>query len=486
MTPPVPVPGTGWAVLRVDLRDYGWKKDTWERLGAFDPYMHTPVQVEQVVERRKKYLKAHTNAWWRRKAAGDEWERCEDGEDEFYTAVDTERKPARALAPWLADPFPGRNTPGDPVREKRLGDLVAATKSESPVLMFEWFFRQTAIQDDDKYDGRAPGYYDFLKMGRRQEDFERQFALDLDTARFVFQAEMFAAVGRSSVAHNVRRLARWDAIGGGWWASIDARQNTEKRNYLRNFDDVDLRKGFKNSTGRKGFAQLAASKVLDYDATEQFRPLPNHLMCWWLANSAGDRQNSAPDFIASDSTAPGTDRRVHINLSCVRCHVDGVRPIDDWVRRATAPPLSLRVKDPVAARRHAQLYGEGLEDAVAADQAVYRRAVWRSTCTPGKQDGLSTKEFNKIYRQFWSEYDQGEYGLDEIALMTGLDRKAVLYALDGLVRKTGSTDPVLAGLLRALAKEEKDVGIRSEMFEEIFPTLMLSLKGYAAVPARPD
>jgi hypothetical protein len=180
-------------VLRVDLRDYGWKKDTWERLGAFDPYMHTPVQVEQVVERRKKYLKAHTNAWWRRKAAGDEWERCEDGEDEFYTAVDTERKPARALAPWLADPFPGRNTPGDPVREKRLGDLVAATKSESPVLMFEWFFRQTAIQDDDKYDGRAPGYYDFLKMGRRQEDFERQFALDLDTARFVFQAEMFAA-----------------------------------------------------------------------------------------------------------------------------------------------------------------------------------------------------------------------------------------------------------------------------------------------------
>jgi hypothetical protein len=322
-------------------------------------------------------------------------------------------------------------------------------------------------------------------MGKRQEDFERQFALDLDTARFVFQSELFAAVGRSSVAHNVRRLMRWDALGGGWWGTLDARQNTEKRNFLRNYDDLDVRRGLRNSTGRRGFAQIAASKVVEFDATEQFRPLPNKLMAWWLANSGGDRQDSVPDFLASDSTAPGTDRRVYCNLSCVRCHADGVKKIDDWVRNVTREPLSLRVKDPVAARRKQQLYGEGLGEAIEADQAVYRRAVWRSTCTPGNRDGLSTREFNPLYRAFWAEYQEEDFGLERIALWTGLDRKAVLHALDGVVRKTGSTDPVLAGLLRAVAGG-KEAGIRSEQFEEVFPLLMLSLKGYVPVAPKPD
>jgi hypothetical protein len=486
MALPRPVSGTGMAVLAVDLRDYGWRKETWEKLGTFDPYFHTPVQVEEVVKVRKKYLKSHTNAWWRRKTSEDEWERCEGGDDEYYEVVDTASKPALALAPWLSDPFPGRSTPGDPARERRLGDLVKATRSASPLLAFHWFFRQTAIQDDDKYDGKCPGYYDFLKVGDRQEDFERQFALDLDTARFVFQAEMFAAVGRSSVANNNRRILRWDAIGGGWYATLDVRQSVDKRNFLTNFDDLDIRKGFKNTTGKRGFAQIAASKIVVFDASEQFRPLPNKLMVWFLSNARGERQNSVPDFLATDKTAPGTDQRVWNNLSCVRCHLDGIKPVDDWVRNVSRAPLAFHVKDPAAARRQAQLYGEGLEDAIAGDQAVYKRAVWRSTCTPGNRDGLSTKEFNSLYREFWSEYQEESFDLDRIALWTGLDRKAVLYALDGLVKKVGSTNPVLAGLLRAVADGEKEAGIRSEMFEEVFPTLMLSLKGYQPVLPRPD
>ena len=63
-----------------------------------------------------------------------------------------------------------------------------------------------------------------------------------------------------------------------------------------------------------------------------------------LFNAAGERQDVAPQNIAPhDSSGTGSDRNVHVNLSCIRCHTKGgMQDVNDWVRGGTnLPPNAL-------------------------------------------------------------------------------------------------------------------------------------------------
>jgi hypothetical protein len=402
-----PVSIAAGPLLRVNLSDYGWDRKTWERLAEADPYFH--VQIEEVIDQPYGVME---NGRFRQ------------------TEVVKEKtgKKSTALAPWLAE---------TPAAQATLADLVNRTQSQAPVVRADWLFHQTAIQD-----GRKAGYYDFLGLGNTVADFDKLIGFDQKLAE-QFKAEMAGVVLRSTVALNNRRLVRFGKIGGAKWLTLDAKTNVDKRNFARVLDD--------------GF---------EFDATEQIASLPNGLHAFFLANAQGQRQDTAPDFIASDATAPGTDRRVHAALSCVRCHAEGIRPINDWVRRLVAPPLALQSPDYERLKRLRQLYLGDLAAAVKRDGDDYAVAV-------AKTNGLSLAANARAYGQFWARYAETDFDLARIELELGMPREVFLPAFREYAAKTGSLDPIIAGLLQT-----PPLAVRSEHWEEAFPLAQLAIKGY--------
>jgi hypothetical protein len=452
------VPGTAGALLRIDLRWYNWKRSLWGQLGDFDPFLQVTTDAERVIEYQDRR-----------------------GRTRVKTVID---RGVRAFSPELSA-APAHSPPGDGARRAALiGRLAEATQSRHPILRGDWFHRYTAIQDPDRKGGQLPGYYDFLGLGKRQEDFERLIGADVDLARYQFKDEVSAVVGRSKVTHQNRRLGRFGKIGGGYWFTLDARDGVERSNFLEVRDDLNVaRYGYRNVTGKKGFAQVFAGEQRA-DATEQFGPLPNKLMAWWLANNRGVRQNTAPDFIAGNSLARGTNKRIYAGQSCLECHTDGVKPFTDWARTVFQAPLQENVKDYGAQKRERQLYLGDLDGEVRRDQEVYRAAVWRATCTPGNRDGLSTEQYVERAKWMWDRYQETDYDLARISLETGADRDTVLWGLERVARATQNTRPLFAGLLRATIRGEKEVGIRPEHWEEFFPLTMATIRGYVPVEGK--
>ena len=166
-----------WAV---DIRDYGWRRETFGALtfgvGAVEPYFH--VQT----------LGA-------------------DGKT---------RTPAGA--PWL---------PADD-----LAYLIATTGSQTPIVRADWFFHRTSIQEGrDGY-----GYYDFLALGSRA-DAEKLAGLDRKAAEAIYR-EQAAVIQDSGVAvAGARQLFRYSTVAGNWWETRDTLADKalrERRNPVRN------------------------------------------------------------------------------------------------------------------------------------------------------------------------------------------------------------------------------------------------------------
>ncbi|MBV9121872.1 MAG: hypothetical protein JO112_00765, partial [Planctomycetes bacterium] len=364
-------------LLRINLADYGWDAKTWDKLAATDPYFHILVQTEETFEQEYGHYAA----------------------DSRFVVTETrpEKRQVRkaALAPWLAE---------TDAQKEALAGLVKGTHSQGPVLRADWFFRKTAIQEGDQV-----GYYDFLGVGKKQADFEQVVGADLDLAKRL-KKEMAGAVLRSTVALNNRRLVRFGTVSGSYWATLDAKTSVDKRNFARVLDD--------------GFA---------FDATEIIASLPDGLHGYFLVNAKGERQDTAPDFIASDSTASGTDRRVHAGLSCVRCHgpVAGIQEIDDWVRQLVAPPLALQSPDYDQLRRLRQLYLSDLGRQVQKDQEQYTEAVKLT-------NGLTPQANARLYARWWDRYQEQDFDLARIEREVGVPRDQVVAALKEINQKTGS------------------------------------------------
>lgn len=412
LTPPVLVAPD---LLRVSLKDYGWDPKVWDRLAKIDPYHHATIESEKVVEEQRYHPGGEVNGTYY--APGT------------YTFRTREKVKALAAAPWL------------PAKEAAY--LAAQTRSLAPVVRGDWFLSQTAIQKD-----RAAGYYDFLGLGKSQKDFERLVGADEAAAKRV-KREIKALVARSGVTLQNRVINRYGAITGGYWITYDYKESTARRNVLRFLDkDVDPEDG---------------------DAAESYGVLPNGLFAFFLADGAGVRQDTAPDFIASDSQATGTDRRVHVGMSCVRCHVEGIRPIDDWARKVYRGNLKLAAVDHDQFVRFRQLYLSDLERWVRRDSADYAEVLAGLT-------GWKPSEAARAYGRAWDAYVETDLTLEAVALETGYPAATVTAALKTYAtpgRGIPPLDPVLAGLIA-----EQPVPMRRDHFEEVFPLLMRILMGY--------
>lgn len=404
-------------LIRLNIQDYGWSKELWEKLAEADPYFHAFITVEEEVLIDQPYgvIDEKTGKW-----------------RQTEIRKEKEKKKVRkfsASAPWLVDGIQQAAT---------IKALIELTQSQCPILRGDWFFSQTAIQAD-----RNPGYYDFLGIKNRK-DFEKLVGFDAKLAAESRRKELLEAVSDSGVTQQPRRIGRFEAIGGmGYWRTFDNRRALDERNPLRILDD----KNFK------------------FDASEEYGALPNHLWATGLFAANGDRQDSAPDFIAADHTSKSNDHRVHVNLSCLRCHGPnaGMQPIDGWLRNLVQAPLALQSPDYEVLKDLRQKYLRDMANPQEDDRRLYTRSLKEAT-------GLNPKQYSEAYGEFWSRYEDERVDADRAAVELGTTKQSLLAAIDGYIRKTGSVDTVLSVLLRG-----GTIGRRQ--FEEAYGTGQLVLRG---------
>lgn len=395
-------------VLRIDVRDYGWdrgKLAVWEKTAALDFVFHQKAKLE-----RDAVIDQHWPGG--ASASGKEFER----------GVYEQNKKAGDVIDVPAVWLPQNATDG----------LRKLTYSESPVLMAEWFFVQSARQVSLRNKQEGLGYYDFLGLQTR-DDFFSLTGTDPDVAKRVL-AHWRAVVTKSGISQQGRQVVALGSHARRVWGTLDTFTQQAKGVPQRN-----LREG-----------------EFSHDAEEWYGFLPNGLWVTFLSNNKGEAAESAPDKIGPDDSPlnRGRDHRVHANLSCVRCHSadkDMLRPIDDWVRRTfrKGGPLSLTDPDKRTAQELESQYLRDLEELIGDDRALYARWVKRATTSAAHPEGLTALAVGKLYAEAWSRYADEDVSLEDAARELGCEPKKLA---DGIRRHAqapnrGATDLVLSSFI---------------------------------------
>lgn len=371
------------------------------------------------------------------------WERLADHDPYFHERT-TRYYPAGSYTDGTRYPAGNYSTPASaswlPAQEA--AGLIALTQSAAPVVRADWFFVQTIRQLSLGNRQTGVGYYDWLGIKSRK-DFERIIKLSEKDSLDIGK-EMRAAVLRSGVATQNRQIVRLQALTGGSWATLDVDSSEGKTNAIRNL----------------GRGEMA------HKAEEHFGVLPNGLFCFLLCDNQGALQNTAPDFIGSDDSPlrTGRDPRIHVGLSCLRCHVEGLRPINDWVRQTLRLPLGIQAVDAeklVAFRRQ---YFSNLDRQLVRDRQLFQESLYEA-------NGLKSADNARAVARLYDLYVERDRMPEDAARELGVTAPVLLQALKAHVKATGRLPPELAGYL-----QEPPVGIRVEQWERVYPEVQRILR----------
>lgn len=424
----------GGQILRLDLRDYGWSVELWEKLAEADPYYH--VRIE-----------------W----PGGIW----PGDGKQYKAAAFRVK---AIAPWMSE---GEHGP------ENLAALVLATNSQAPLVRGDWFFNQTASAVD-----REPNYYTFLGV-KNLGDYQK--IVGIDPKRKRNKIELRESVEDSGVSIQARAVVREDSDEGGYlWSTLDVRKATDKVNPLR-----VLGRTFQRNWDAAGKGDAAQ---------ELIGTLPNSLVVYGLFNNAGEIQASAPDFVGGDRLTQTKDTRIHNPVSCVRCHTDrALQSIDGFVRETyqTAsplklgdldrPPLILETTDHDEARLAKGHYGRKLDPILKRDREQYETALAEATCLADDDKGLTGAEYHRLYADLWHRTEDARYDLVAAAadlcvpterLKLALERAVAARSLEPQTR----ADEALSSLLKGGRRLDKN------NWQEAYPLARIALAAYTKGP----
>lgn len=351
-----------------------------------------------------------------------------DADPYFHAQVDVtvNKKTSRetVAAPWL---------PAGPTDE-----LYRLLDTRVPVLRGDWFLYATAVQAQ-----RAAGYYDMLGLGKKEADFQKLIGANAAESKRL-KLEMAASVASSTVALHNRGISRLQSLTGGYWITLD----------------------FKTSTDRQNTARLLAGDTQppNGDASEQYGVLPNRLFAYWLQDAKGNRQDTAPDDIASDGRSTSPDRRVQPMLSCVRCHTPGLQPIDDYARRLFRGPLQLVSPDYERLKRLRQLYLSDLPGQLADDNARYASAVLTA-------NGLAAADNARLYGAFWEAYSDTPVSPAAAARELGCTEEHLVQVVKAYVARGQIVDPIVA------AFAQPGMTITRFHLEEAYPVFQAILGG---------
>jgi hypothetical protein len=322
-----------------------------------------------------------------------------------------------------------------------IDSLALGCHSESPVIRADWFIVNASV---------APAYYDLLGIGKTLREFEQFVFANEDVAR-IAKSQDKGIVVSSIVVRNNRTLTRSPTLGSSYayyWRSHDSLRSTGDRDYVK--------------------------RILDetFDATEDIATLPNGLQVYFLSDGKGARLDFADPNIAIDNTA--VDRIVRTGRSCMICHSDGIRNINDEIRSITRmltnkEQVKLIAVEEEKIYRVQDLFGSDLTKQIGLDQQRYQDAVASATGIP-----TSAKNASQL-SAFWDGYAEHPLGFEVAARECGLtvaEFGRYIRGMDlGNGTMIGSNDNVILGFIKNPARNP-----RRDQWEQSYQGWMLTIK----------
>ena len=222
----------------------------------------------------------------------------------------------------------------------QLRRLQTQMKTDVPSVHIDWFLATAST---------PPLYHDLLSLPLTDRELETR--LEVDVARNLINAPgvrvLRAGFNNSGVSNNNRVVERHTSRYGAYWKSYD----------------------FAGSVG----AQNIFTHPLNFthDGGEVIFNLPNGLQGYYLVNASGFRLDDAPINIVSNPAA--SDPTVRNGLSCIGCHTEGMKTLEDQVRSV----IESNTNPPYDKAQALRLYVEksDMDARVAEDMERYRDAL---------------------------------------------------------------------------------------------------------------
>lgn len=396
-------------LLAFTIDSYDWAPAVWDKLAEIDPYFTVRAEVLAEVVEQKWYPAGNYDG--RFYEAG------------FYPVKVQKRTKQTAAAPW-ADP-------------EAHAALQRLTGSLIPVVRGDWWLSQACRQVDVRGKENGAGYYDWLGI----KDRAAYYALtDFDPVRADKRLlQVRAVVDRSGVSQHTRVVVGYEHN----WFTLD--------------DD--------GQTADNLPTELLKPGVYRHKAEEHFGRLPNGLPVFGLFDAGGKNQASAPDFIGPDDSPlrTGRDGRIHVGLSCLRCHFqgteDGMRPIDCFVRRTFRGSLEAGVYGREEKLEFERLYLSNLDRKQEKTRAGYREALGDLLGPSWTWQRAAT-----VLSRYHDRYT-APVGLTQLASECGLPADDLLARLKERSKVQGGVSISLGPLLR-------NDTVRRETAEDFFAVVM--------------
>ena len=282
----------------------------------------------------------------------------------------------------------------------QLGRLQTQMKTDVPSVHIDWFIATAST---------PPLYHDLLSLPLTDRELETR--LEVDVARNLINAPGVrvwrAGFNNSGVSNNNRVVERHTSRYGAYWKSYD----------------------FSGSVG----AQNIFTHPLNFthDGGEAIFNLPNGLQGYYLVNASGFRLDEAPINIVSNPAA--SDPTVRNGLSCIGCHTEGMKTLEDQVRSV----IESNTNPPYNKAQALRLYVEksDMDARVGKDMEKYRVAL---EATGGVVGGV--EPISRFHEAFQGPVDaayaaavvglEAETFLERIRENTGLQNVGLL-ALEG-------------------------------------------------------
>jgi hypothetical protein len=396
-------------VARIDIRDYNWHLTNaivvWEKTAGIDFVFHQLAIAKEELK--------HDIYWPGGKDPSKEDKFYERGAYEI-----TQKKGSTFTIPSYWSP------------QAQIDYAREVTYSESPMLMAEWFFVQTARQISIRNEEEGIGYNDFLGLKKR-DDFFKVTGTNPKLAKDIFSVWRSAMLKRNLSQQN----RQGGAIGSASrrvWFTLDTFRQKGRGVLLRNLRDGE-------------FA---------HNAEEWFGFLPNGLWITLLSDNKGVVVASAPDKIGPDDSGlnKSRDHRVHANLSCIRCHgpdKDMLKGLDDVVRRRFRDTGFFRLVDEnkdVALELKSE-YLRDIQELLEDDRILYVRGLRKATTSKLHPKGLTTGQFARLYAAAWDRYVEKDLTAEDAARELGTTKEEFLKNLKAHFEARGASDNVLSAFL---------------------------------------
>ena len=222
----------------------------------------------------------------------------------------------------------------------RLARIQQLTHTNIPVVNADWFIATTSS---------PPLYNELLSLPATDKQLEDRLEVDVNDNILTAPGIRVTRAGfnNSGVSNHNRVVERHTSRYGAYWKSYD----------------------FAGSVGNQNI--FTHPLAFRHDGGEIIFNLPNGLQGYYLVDGDGFRLDEAPVSIVSNPAA--SDPTVRNGLSCIGCHTEGMKEIDDQVRAVIE-----ETANPAYNKDHAlRLYVEDnlMDSLVKNDTIRYQRAL---------------------------------------------------------------------------------------------------------------